>query len=155
MAAGLLLAAVPAHARIVLHHDGRHAWPAGPIPAPWRQQVPVGYEAGYSCETFGVLWTDLATWDCRPCLIHEEAQTSMSLEGAPAAMIDALEQRYAPGDVRRGLWELHGRWALLMVAVSVVGAISARRRRQLEQSARVEAADDEEGEEDPAPEAPA
>jgi hypothetical protein len=121
-------AAAPAEARIVVHHGGRHAWPAGPVPAAWSDQVPPGYEAGYSCETAGLLWTDLAVWDCRPCLIHEEAQTAMSLEGAPADLVSAIAAAYRFSDVRRGLWEAHGRWALLMVVASGVAAFMARRR---------------------------
>jgi hypothetical protein len=129
LVAALVCLAGPAEARIVIGHDGRHAWPAGPVPAPWHEQVPDGFEAGFSCETVGLLWADLATWACRPCLINDATQTTMSLDGAPAAMLAAIEASYAPGDVRRGLWEAHGRWGLLMIGLSLVGAFTARRRR--------------------------
>ena len=107
-----LIGLTPSKAMARLNLDivtyGDVMYETGQIPAPWTAAANAkGYKAGYKCKHFGVLWADIARWDCTPVVMMDEETYATD---APAEITAAIAKKYSKGDMKMGVWKKHGRW---------------------------------------------
>lgn len=134
----VMLAAGEAEAgrRIIFYQSGEDIFVSGPLPAPFdKDKKLLGAQAGYKCQVFGLFWAYMHTWNCQAVAVRGNQFFN---DGKLAAGIDAQYN----GDKNMGLWQQHGRWALVgVILIGLVGYIrkKSKRRRRAEAEAEAEA----------------
>ncbi len=103
---------------IAVINTGDDVFQVGPLPEPYAANPELaGYQAGYKCEVFGIMWAYLHMWDCTP-VAYSEAEETFLEDPELGAAISAM---YTESDMQFGLWEGYGRWAFLLLALGAGG----------------------------------
>lgn len=103
----------PAHAGRVRipYHTGQDIFPTGPIPGDFAKDPQLaGYQAGYICDIWGVVWAYFKISECKPVVFKDDTYGDKS-DLAPE-LYAAITKAYSEDDMQIGFWTKHGRWIL-------------------------------------------
>ncbi len=120
--------------RIIFYQSGEDIFVSGPLPAPFDADKKLtGAQAGYKCQVFGLFWAYMHTWNCQAVAVRGNQFFNDS------KLTAAIDAKY-DGDKNMGLWQQHGRWALVgVLLVGLVGFILKKSKRKRAAESEAEA----------------
>lgn len=125
VALSLLFHSVSAEAKgFAIINTGEDIFEAGPVPAPFDQNPKLKpMKAGYKCKIFGLFWAYLHTWKCEPvAYVGNSFVRNVELG-------KAIEAKYK-GRHQGGLWQIHGRWLILLVIIGLIASAALGRKKK-------------------------
>ena len=133
-----IFAALPAreaHAGIpIFYQTGEDIFVAGDgsLPAPYDKDPELaGGKAGYRCDVFGLFWAYFRVANCQAVAFKGDTYL------ADPKLAAAVAQKHPESTMQMGVWQRHGKFAIILVALGAVALAALRKLRGARDEAAV------------------